>query len=336
MYNNTDLVEIFISRLNDFESKNLIINRYSNTEMFIHDHLGGFTEDFKNAVLDKIPAGVTVRTEYLPSASIKLNYPNLVLQFDADMMVSNNHLLKFVNRVTGKQTEITHFLGVFMHRYYPERGRLAAWLHELGWLDLTHSSKNFKNDRYPAEVEFLYTKYIGNDFNSAEKTASRQQMQQSVSFYGDDPNDHSNHIANITHISRRIQKSFVCIVPESHPDHFYPFPTEKFLYPILNGTLWVAQAQTGYHAFIRDRLGFRLHDCFDYSFDQIPDHVERMYVMTKMLEKFSLMSRQDWDKVYKRELDTLEFNAAHLNSGEFVKRIRAVNESRPIKNILMK
>lgn len=331
MDNSTDLVEMFKSQLNDFELKNLIINKISNTELFIHDHLGGFTQDLKNAVLDKIPAGATVRTEYLPCADIKLNYPDIVLLFDAHMMVLNNHLLKFVNRQTGKQLEITHFLGVFMHRYYPERGRLAAWLHELGWLDLTHSSKNFKIDRYPNEVESLYTKYIGKDFNSAKKTAERIKMQQTVSFYGDKPDQHDNHVENIDLISSRIQQSFVCIVPESHPDHYYPFPTEKFLYPILNNTLWVAQAQQGYHQFVKDKLGFQLHKCFDYSFDRIEDHVERMYAMTKMLEKFSQMSKQEWKEVYDSEAETLEFNAAHLKSGEFIKRLRTFNEAPPIK-----
>jgi hypothetical protein len=314
--------EIYEQRLNYDWEKNLAVWHNSH-EMFLHDHLGGLEKDFQNEMLCKIPPGVTVRTEYLLTQKIKDQYPTLDLRFDARMMIFNNHFVKFKNRTVSKFHPIENFLCSFFRRSYPGRIWLLCWLHEIGWFDFNYGSKDFVIEQYPDEIKQLYLSKIGNDFDDPDKQRSRCLMQSATKLVGSQVHDHS---VNIDLISEQIQKSFVCIVAETHPTHYYPFPTEKFLYPIVNSTLWVAYAQPGYHNFISKYLGFRLYDCFDYQFDSVEDHIERIAMITDMLKRFSTMNQAQWNQIYQTQKEIIDYNVNHVKSGNFIRFLSQFDE----------
>ena len=322
--------QILTSRLcDDWEKR--VVNWVNDQEIFLYDNLGGFDDSMKNMLLDKIPPNLKVRTEYLLPDNIKKSYPTLDIRFDAELMIRGNHFRKFVRKAVPKNQTMENFVCSFFRTFYQGRVWLLCWLHELGWFAPDYGSKNFIIEKYPDEIKQLYFENIGNDFDHISKHAAREQMQQLIVCKNSN-SCRSNHKDNLLSISDAIQKSFVCIVAETHPAHFYPFPTEKFLYPIVNGTLWVAYAQPGYHKFITEKLGFKLYDCFDYSFDSITDHIQRLAAMTDMLMKFSTMSLSDWQKVYDTQSKIIDYNSQHANSGQFITVLRQFDEVNAVKN----
>lgn len=314
--------DIYYQRLNYSWEQNLAV-WYNSHEVFLHDHLGGFDKNFKNEMFGKIPSGVTLRTEYLVNQTIRNQYSNITLQFDALAMITNNQFNTFVGKQFVKTEQIENFLCSFFRSTYQGRVWLLCWLHELGWFDINYGSKNFVIDQYPSEIKDLYLAKIGNDFEDATKQHHRQQMQQSLKFLG---NPDATPSQDLLSVKDTIQKSFVCVVAETHPTHYYPFPTEKFLYPIVNSTLWVSYAQPGYHQFIKNYLGFQLYDCFDYQFDTVDDHIQRLSMLTDMLQKFSTMTPEQWNRVYLTQQEIIRYNAEHARSGRFIKHLRQFDE----------
>lgn len=302
-----------------------IVEKVGEKELFLRDHLGGIDKNFRNTILARVAPRVKVRTEYIVDHRIRQNYPRIDIIFDAARMIRNNGLQSFVYRSQPKDADIENFCCSFFRTYYPGRVNLLCWLHELGWFNPDYGSKNFVIDQYPEEIKRLYAKYIGDDFDDESKQIRRLEMQKSLVYLGGQESRYQ-HDVNLISLRSQIQKSFVCIVAETDPAHYYPFPTEKFLYPIINSTLWVAYAQPGYHKMLKEKLGFKLHDCFDYSFDQIEDHDERIYELTQALKKFSTMTQSEWQEVYRTQQHILDYNAQYVNSGEFINTILSLDE----------
>jgi hypothetical protein len=218
-------------------------------------------------------------------------------------------------------------------RYYQERQKLVAWLHELGWFNDNFCSKYFVIEQDLDDVKLLYSKYIGHDYGRLQKKISRQQFYcKIVQFdnYAQNSNDkllHFNHDNNLITLESKNKKSFVNLVSETQPGNYIPFPTEKFLYPVVHKTLWIAHASPGYHKFLNNYLGFRMHQCFDYEFDQELDSVVRIGKITQMLKKFSTMTQDEWHSIYEQEKDTIEFNFEHVASGEFIKHLQQFDQA---------
>lgn len=100
----------------------------------------------------------------------------------------------------------------------------------------------------------------------------------------------------------------------------------KILFPILNKRLWIAYAQPGYHRFVADILGFRLHSFFDYSFDDIPHPQLRVSELMNVVKPYSTLSKHEWDKIYQEAKETIEYNYQWASSGKFINRLRELNE----------
>ena len=311
----------------------------------LQDHLGGFDSNYKNGLLDTFEPGTTIFTEYLLSDHVKSNYSFLNIMFDAELMIQQNHFQKFVRYAANNildhklQLDRTNFLSSFNMRKYPERQQLVAWLYELGWFDDNFCSKYFMIDQCLKEVKSLYSKYIGQDYDCLPKKISRQQFYCKIVQFdnhvqypdgvlesvNDDPL-HYRHLDNLITLESKNKKSFVNLVSETQPGNYIPFPTEKFLYPVVHKTLWIAHASPGYHKFLNNYLGFRMYQCFDYEFDQELDSVDRIGKITQMLKIFSSMTQDEWHSIYQQEKDTIEFNFEHVASGEFIKHLQQFDQ----------
>jgi hypothetical protein len=304
----------------------------------LQDHFGGFDSDYNNWLLDTFEPGTIIFTEYLLPDHVKSKYSFLNIVFDADLMIRKNYFQKFVRYATNNtldhklQLDRTNFLSSFNMRKYPERQQLVAWLYELGWFNDECCSKYFVIDQDLDDVKSLYSKYIGHDYGCLQKKILRQQFYRKVvqfdnhAQYSDDDPPHSSHSDNLITLESKNKKSFVNLVSETQPGNYIPFPTEKFLYPVVHKTLWIAHASPGYHKFLNNYLGFRMHQCFDYEFDQELDPVDRIGKITQMLKIFSSMTQDEWHSIYQQEKDTIEFNFEHVASGEFIKHLQQFDQ----------
>lgn len=282
----------------------------SDNTYLIIDHLYGIESNFRNKILDTIPAGSVVYTEYIFSQQVKEQYPNLDLRFTAYNAIIGKHVfdaIDYVNTATHVDMPITNFVCSFNRARQPLKEWVLAKLHQLGWLNTDYCSKHFALadtiDGMQVDPEFRDAIYKIN-YNACNW-------------------DHKHHIPVLVPL---IQQNFINIVSETQAHTYHPFWTEKFIYPIAAKTLWVASAAAGYHKFIEQYLGFRLYKTFDYSFDTITDHYERHRAMIKMLEPFSKLSTSEWEEIRNAEHETIEYNYNWLKSRQVIDHLAKFDE----------
>ena len=311
-----------------------VIYPVDSTTVRLQDNLGGFDSDFENLLLrsfDNLNQPITIYSEYILDHAVKNRYPNLDIKFDAELMIQQNHHRALADYAKFQlhnplDTTKVNFLCCFNQSKYQGREWLVSWLHELGWFDHDFCSKHFEIFHPPQEVQYLYLKYVGDNYNQLHKKISRNQFSKTIIKFGSNIQRHT-HADNLTVLSSQHAKSFVNLVAETDPAHMIPFPTEKFLFPIVNKTLWVAYAQPLYHEFVASKMGFRRYSCFDYGFDHELDHVERLGKLTAMLNKFSSMATDAWQEIYNQEKETIEFNFEHVASGAFMTHLRQFDQA---------
>lgn len=286
-----------------------------NGSLVVGDHLCGFDSNFKNTYLENLAPGV-IYIEYHLSDAIKSLYPHLTIKFDSKLVEVNNSFAQFVGCAPPPEKSFSNFLCCFNRSGHSGRQWLCYRLHVLNWFNPEYCSKNFA-----IQVE--------------TSDSCTQEFCQTIVNFGDidRPMDHQYNQQVLNH---KIQQSFLNLVSETISESFVPFVTEKILYPIVNKTLWITYAQPGYHTTVQKLLGFKLHRCFDFSFDQITDPNERLIALTSMLAPFSVMDPAEWQDIYQQEADILEFNFEHCRSGNFIKHLHQFNESECLnyKNIL--
>lgn len=318
----------------------------SNTVRLV-DHLFGFDSTFENYLLrafDDLEQPITIHTEYILDDQVKRKYPNLDIRFAAVTMIQGNNLLavdryaRLVDQDLPTDVKV-NFLSSFNKAANTGRIWLVLWLHDLGWFNDEYCSKHFEIvntpregwvwSPIPDEVLYLYSKYIGNDYNLFTKKYTRNQfLKKIIKFekiikFGNQQHTTSDDLKILAKLN---QLSFVNLVAETGPTNSIPFPTEKSLFPVVHKTLWVAYAPPGHHKFMFEKFGFRPYQCFDYAFDQEPDPVERLGKLTLMLTKFSKMTPDQWQDIYNQEKETIEFNFEHVASGSFLTLIQQLNQ----------
>ena len=91
---------------------------------------------------------------------------------------------------------------------------------------------------------------------------------------------------------------------------------------MISRGLFVAYAQPGYHAHLDDLYGFKPYTkLFDYSFDSIPNPVDRLINLLSMLSKFQNLKTYDWHDLHQLEIDTINYNYDHYFSGDYLQHI---------------
>jgi hypothetical protein len=290
------------------------------TSMMILDHMEGFTEQLDCRILslinNQLDRKITVECEYLLTDNVKKKYPNLDIRFNLDLWKKENFIDSF-EKVNVTRT-FDNFLCSFNGHDHVGRRLLLALLHKRGWVNDQHVTKNFRFDQatidghvldYTGDQERYYRKFFlcdqGNVYykqlNSINYTSCK-------------------HKENLNCLKESLSSSFVHLVSETLSTGYYPFVTEKFLYSVVTQGLFIANAQPGWHKFIKKYFGFKLYDTvFDYTFDTVSNPVKRMLSMTDMLSKFSHLSAADWHDLYLMEKPSVEFNLDHFLSGDYEK-----------------
>jgi hypothetical protein len=309
-----------------------MVKHIDESTVLARDHAGGFDSEYNNRILASIKPGSTVYVEYVLPADIKNLYPDLNLKFDSELMIRDSCLSAMAGIAQHVVVEhrqflpktahgrITNFLCCFNRSAHVSRQWVVSWLHHLGWFNDQYCSKHFSMPEYQHFCHThpeLKSQYRDHQFD-------QEFLNSIVKFnYTGICTNHKSHFYGI---SSKIQQSFVHLVTETIAESYYPFPTEKFLYPILNKSLWVAYAQPGYYQYIEKYMGFKQYQTFDYAFDKVRDPLIRLKTITDMLEPFSKLSRYDWHDIYLIEKDTIDYNFDLVKSKRFLDKLQALNE----------
>lgn len=297
-------------------------------EIQICDHMNGFSKNYTNTILDRIKDyNITVWSQYIFTEQIKLNYPNLTLKFDLSLPESTALAPTSLQNCTKLKTHksFSNFVCSFNGSDHISRQFLISALYKVGWFNTEYNSKNFSTfcDRIDGNISSFfndnqqsrfYRKFIINESKSAEEF-----YKSIIGFnYVADDQEH-----NINTLIDKINSSFVQIVSETKGDSYYPFISEKFVYPIIAKSLWVAYAQPGYHKYLATYYGFKQYNkLFNYNFDAIQNPVKRLVELLSMLSKFSKLTKLEWHDLYSMEQDTIQYNYDHYVSGDYLTQLQ--------------
>jgi hypothetical protein len=308
-----------------FGPRDIIAYDDSCSEIQLLDHFGGFDVNLSCSTLEKLKRNpIKVWSQYIVNDGIKKKYPWIDFSFDVDLPQSTARQPEVLGNYTPTVSKkLKNFICSFNGSDHVSRQFLTSMLYKFNLFNEEYCSKNFvySLDRLDGNI----TQFVGDDerfyrkfFISDDLTATNFYM--NVIGYEYQP---FGHIHNMSVLEKRISESFVQIVSETIGDRYYPFVSEKFVYPLLGKTLWVGYAQPNYHTYLETHYGFKKYDkVFDYSFDKIENPVIRLVEMMSMLSKFEKLSISDWHDLYLIEQDTIEYNYELFRSKKYLDKLR--------------
>lgn len=306
-------------------------------DLYLADHLNGFSRDLTNPILDRIHDSVNdkvnVYLEYIVNEQIRENYPKLNLKFNLGMHNDNNYFDNFVTydsfvppiRFPKRDHLWDNFVCSFNGTKSIGRMLLVSALNRAGLFDERYCSKNFSYD----------AQEIVSELNSGISDSDRIKL---LFFDHEQPTclghrlfnfryTRFDHQLNYYTLKPLILKSFVHVVSETASNSYYPFVTEKFLYSVICKGLFVAYAQPGWHDHLEKKFGFKKYNkIFDYTFDTIEDPIERLLALITMLSKYSKMSPNDWSVLYHLEKDAINYNYNHYYHGKYKSFLMEISE----------
>ena len=299
-------------------------------EFAVLDHLYGFDICGNNTVLQSIQnlavdrdCQYTVLTSY-PNIPHENRYPNLTLKFKFFQGYDQLYDYK-----PTQELKIQNFVCSFNGGEHVSRKFLLASLHTRGWYHTNTVSKCFTwpKQQLLRQVE----EYVGDKYNYYQHFFVNQHSNDFFastnpigSYIAENPKlKFASFVAeSVQELETPITSSFVHIVSETLGTSYFPFVTEKFMYSVAMGGLFLAYAQPGWHQHLAQVWGFRLYNqLFDYSFDLEPNPVIRVIKLLDMLSRFEHLSTHDWHDLYLLESDTIKYNQDHYFSRDFKKQL---------------
>lgn len=304
--------------------------------LLLCDHLNGFDQDGNNSILQQLSDmcnGRKILASYhqiLPYHILQ-KYPNLDIRFNVSQQIDQieMHFTSDYNGIVESNVPPSNFLMTLLGNPYMGRWLLCAALDKAGWLNLNYSSKNFgfdindvdgyiKTNVSAKEESFYFSKLI--DITRREFYLD---VQHDNSFRSDSKLPTTNRVLDLL---PKIEESFLQLISESIPESYVPFISEKVLYSILPQRLFLAYAQPGWHASLKNNYGFKMYDeLFDYSFDGVINPIKRLDTLLNTIQPYSNMTPAEWADIYKLTKDTREFNKDHFLSGGWRRAIQKFN-----------
>lgn len=298
----------------------------SSDSITLFDHGCGFDKDLKNTYLDNLTTDNTVYLSYIVNDRIKNNYPHLNLKFDLSFARHLLDCLTNIKNLSNTTKQFDNFMCSFNGSCHVSSQLLVSALRKFNFFNLNYCTKNFETsadtidnhiyyyftEHGQEHKEQLFRKFVLSDDSDFYKTIY------SIEY------NRFNHIHNFNVLQKFITSSFVQLVSETMATTYYPFVTEKFLYPTLLKTLWVAYAQPNWHSYLETYYGFRTYNkIFDYTFDSIENPVIRLVELLTMLSKFEKLSKLDLHDLYTLEYDTIEYNYDWYCSKKYLEKLRS-------------
>jgi hypothetical protein len=300
---------------------------YVPDEIELRDHLGGFDQNYNNAVLQVLDHNaknretpVTVLYHQFLSNEVTNLYSDLKIKFNVQHQIYGN-LKWFESYHIHPEPTFKNFLCSFNGSPHVSRKLLASSLDRFGWFNPETCSKNFS---YTTDILDGHIRELVDNSEFYRKFFIHDRSDE---FFGTINScgayHRNNHSKNIHNLEHKLTSSFLHVVSETLATSYYPFVTEKFLYSVVTRGLFLAYAQPGWHAHVEHYYGFRKYKhIFDYRFDTIQNPVERLIELMSMISKFSVLSCDDWRDLYEMEIDTIEYNYDHYFSGRYLEVLR--------------
>ena len=286
----------------------------------LFDHANGFNKQLKNQFLENI-AG-TVYTEYMVNDVIKQNYPKIKFKYNLDW---RHNFVNNINLDTCPDKKFKNFVCSFNGSDSVSRQFLTSAMYKFKWINADYFSKNFcySKDKIDGNIleffndpkqESFYRKFIIDD--SPDVDAFYHSVI-SIDY------DQFNHTKNLQTLSGRISESFVQLIAETEGTSYFPFITEKFIYPIANKTLFIMFGQPGWNQQVEEYYGFKKYNqIFNYEFDNIQNPVIRLVEIMAMISKFEKLSKFDWHDLYLLEYETIEYNYDWFRSKKYLEKLK--------------
>jgi hypothetical protein len=308
---------MIISYLSDVEGRELP------NSLTLIDHMGGFTQDLQNGVLEYLNGldrNFLVSYHQVLTSDVTSNVPLLDFRFSSKLQDKLN-LNHFHGYTVHPDINFKNFLCSFNGTTHVSRQLLTSMLRRFGLFNTLYSSKNFaygedqvngqlSNLDLSQDQQTLYSKFLTTDDKFLNEVYS----------FG---HDSYNHSRNIYNLESKLVESFVHIVSETKATSYYPFITEKFLYSIVTRGLFLTYGQPKWHKHVEQYYGFKKYDkIFDYRFDNLQNPVERLVELITMVSKFSMLSASEWHDLYLLEVDTIEYNYDHYFSKSYLEQLK--------------
>lgn len=297
------------------------IKNFPEEDIYIIDHLNGFSKTLDNDTLDllvDVKCPNPIYLQYVITPELKSRYNSININFSAELQNSIN-FTKHSTYNIHPELDYKNFICSFNGTPHVSRKLLVAILEKFKWFNAHYCSKNFSydsavidghlHDYLSTDRDLIYNKFFYNSetFNQAIHTFGHVRFE---------------HDKNIYNLENKLTESFLHIVSETMATSYYPFVTEKFLYSVCTRGLFLAYAQPGWHQHLEKYYGFKRYTkLFDYRFDSIENPVERLVELISMISKFSVLSKDDWKDLYLTELDTIEYNYNHYFSQGYLKTL---------------
>jgi hypothetical protein len=291
-------------------------------DICIVDHLGGFTEDWSNNLLDSLKTRKfknSVYLQYVIDPQLREKYKLLDIRFSSDLQNTIN-FLKHKNYKIHPELTFKNFVCSFNGSPHVSRKLLVSALHRFNWFNANYCSKNFSYssnvldghlEDYTDQISFYRKFFI---------SPHSEDFFQTINSFG---HIKFNHSSNIHNLEGKLTESFIHIVSETMATSYVPFVTEKFLYSVVTRGLFLAYAQPHWHEHLEKYYGFKKYTkLFDYQFDEIQNPVERLVCLMTMISKFSILSADDWRDLYLLQQDEIEYNYNHYFSGEYLRYLK--------------
>lgn len=310
--------------------------------LLLKDHLNGFAEDFTNLLFEE-NKNKQIWTQYIIDNCIREKYSTIDFKFYSHYSTIDfkfhGHFLSadsIINLGKIKKEKIENFLCCFNGADCVGRQFTVSILKKRNMWDNDYCSKNFIFDidrldgniaRYCTEDEEPYYRNLILSDDDEYKNFY-------MSKYSFEYNKY-NILHNLLFLHNKIQKSFIHLVTETIAVSYYPWVTEKFVYPIIAKSFWLAYAQPGYHAYLEKYYKFKKYSrIFDYSFDNEKNPVKRLVKLINEIEKYRKFSNSDLFDLYSVERDTLEYNYENYISGDYLKNVAPYIDSKDPKLII--
>jgi hypothetical protein len=301
------------------------LNQVSDTKYSLYDHGCGFDKNLHNESLDKIQDSKEVLLAYVVNDQIRNNYKHLHFQFDFNYAAwcLNN----FPDIKSSQQKTFKNFISSFNGVKHDSRQLLVSALQKFNYFDPKFNTKNFVTssqeidglicDYLENDQERLYRKFILADDEFYSSIYSKKYLDYMNDTYG---KKFIGHCAKV--LAPCVFFSFLHIVSETMGTSYYPFVSEKILYPVAFKNLWVGYAQPNWHHYVEKHYGFKLyHKVFDYKFDNIQNPIHRLLEMMFMVSKFEKLTNHEWHDLYLLEQDTIDYNYDWYMSRQYQKHL---------------
>jgi hypothetical protein len=301
-------------------------------KIVVIDNLFGFDDNYRNQWLDQINNTIEIVHEQFLLDKVKQQYSHITFHYDPflhdDFYLQDKINIRKSDAYQKTTVDIQNLISCFNASGHVGRQILVSALFKMGLWNNGTCTKYFEcwRDRIDGNISTLnstearfFRKFIIDDTGNSDL------------FYANcigppELTPTHNRIGNLVKLLPIMRSSFINLVSETVSTSSQPYFTEKFLFPIISGNLWVAYGQPMYHHYIHEAFGFKNYQLFDYTFDTITDPLKRLITLLSMIKKFQSLTKDDLMDLYLMEKNNIAFNQDHYFSGDYLHCLQKMSQ----------